>query len=123
MKKIITIFMILFAVNTYAKVFTPYDYKEAYYPGNWDKYLNTHLQYPEKASKEDLQGSVIVKFVVTEFGYIENIEIIRSPYECMSNEVIRVLKYSPKWIPAKIQGKKCKATFITRINFKIITFW
>ena len=28
MKKIITIFMILFSVNTYAKVFTPYDYKD-----------------------------------------------------------------------------------------------
>src|SRR5690349_3460143 len=42
------------------------------------EYLGRNIEYPTKARKEDIQGKVVVKFVVCENGALCNEEVIRS---------------------------------------------
>src|ERR1700747_2153675 len=41
------------------------------------KYLQENLHYPEKARRNNIEGRVIVKFVVTETGDIDKVAVIK----------------------------------------------
>ncbi len=94
---------------------------ESYYPGGhngWVQYLNTNLQYPRKAFKKKVEGTVVVRFIVERDGSISNVEAI-SGDELLREEAIRVLKISPKWIPALQNGKVVRSYKNQPITFKL----
>jgi TonB family protein len=79
---------------------------EAEYPGGsqqWVKYLFKTLKYPEAAVTNEIQGTVIVEFVVNEDGTLTDIHALNGP-EQLRAESVRVLAKSGKWTPAKDQG-------------------
>jgi protein TonB len=43
------------------------------------KYLSGNIRYPKKARKNDVEGKVIVQFVVSKTGKIVNVEVKRDP--------------------------------------------
>jgi len=69
------------------------------------------------------QGKVYLKFIVEKNGSIGNIEVVKAPEgrfsEQLSNEAIRVVSLSPKWIPAMKDGKAARMYFTVPINFKL----
>ncbi len=73
------------------------------------KYLSEHLQYPDSAYKHNIQGRVIVRFVVNKDGSISNCSVIKG-YE-VANEVLRVVNKMPKWKPGKQKGTPVKVWF------------
>ena len=75
-----------------------------YFPGGESemmKFIRENIQYPDSANKYGIQGRVILRFVVTETGTIENITVLRSLDPACDKEAIRLLKSMPKWIPGK----------------------
>lgn len=83
------------------------------------EYVSKNLKYPRKALKAQVEGKVIVEFVVEEDGDISDIEILKGiGYDC-DEEAVRVLKSSPNWIPGKQQGKKVKVKVMVPLNFSI----
>jgi N-acetylmuramoyl-L-alanine amidase len=75
---------------------------ESYYPGEsegWQKYLFKNLKYPEAAISKEVQGEVIVQFIVNTDGTLSGIHAISGPKELRA-ESVRVVKESGKWIPA-----------------------
>jgi Ca-activated chloride channel homolog len=83
------------------------------------EYIQKHIIYPEKAKENGIFGRVFVQFVINEKGELVDIKIIRSIDPLLDNEVIRVLKQSPKWTPGKQRGKPVKTTMTIPIEFKI----
>lgn len=84
---------------------------EAEYPGgadSWIQYLQKNLKYPEYASKNGIQGSVLVEFIVKTDGTLDNIHMVSGP-EALKAESVRIIRDSGKWIPAKDQGKIVKS--------------
>lgn len=87
-----------------------YDFVEqmAEFPGGEDalmKYLGKNIKYPKAARENDIKGKVFVEFIVHTDGSIYGIKILRGiGYGC-DEEVIRVVKAMPKWMPAKMNGK------------------
>ena len=81
------------------------------------KYLSENLKYP--STEADVQGTVILRFVINENGDVTDIVVMRSLAPDFDAEAIRVVKSMPRWIPGK-QGDETVAVYYTLpIRFKI----
>ncbi|MEN8929238.1 MAG: energy transducer TonB [Flavobacteriales bacterium] len=82
------------------------------------KFLGRNIKYPSSCLNGNIKGKVYCQFIIEKDGSISNIEIVRSPQECYSNEVLRVFKISPKWKPAILNSKPVRFRTIMPIRFK-----
>jgi periplasmic protein TonB len=86
---------------------------ESDYPGGqaqWMRYLQKTLHYPEEATNNEIQGKVIVKFIVDKEGNVSDVEAISGPTEGgLRDEAVRVIKKSGKWVPAVQNGRKVRS--------------
>jgi len=83
------------------------------------EYLGANLVYPEHAREKNIEGRVVVKFVVNEDGHISNAEVTKGIGGGCDEEAIRVVSSMPRWIPGEQDGKKVKVYFSLPINFKL----
>ncbi|WP_291721208.1 energy transducer TonB [Bernardetia sp.] len=76
-----------------------------------------HLQFPKDAK----EGKVFFHFIVDTTGKITHIEILKSPSEANSTEVLRVMNLISKdhyWTPATQRGKKAKVRMAMPVVFR-----
>ena len=88
------------------------------YPGG----INALLDYLKKnlRSPQDIEGeevSVKVKFVVNYNGKLESFDVIKSGGIAFDNEVLRVLKKMPLWIPGKSKGENVSVYYLVPVKF------
>lgn len=83
----------------------------------WNKYLSDNLRYPTTARRMGLEGTVIVAFVVNTDGTTTDIEILRSVGGGCDEEVIRIVKGSPKWTPGMQRGKPVRTRMRLPLRF------
>jgi protein TonB len=67
--------------------------------------FKNNVQYPAYERDNDIQGRVIVGFVVYEDGSIHDVVVKRGVSEGLNNEAVRVIKMMPNFKPGKQQGK------------------
>lgn len=77
----------------------------------------SQLKYPVEALKKEIQGRVVVAFVVEKDGSTGDIRIVQSPDKSLSEEVIRVMKSAPKWTPGKQRGQTVNVKYTVLIDF------
>jgi protein TonB len=82
-----------------------------------NEYLLKNIIYPQQAREAGIEGRVIVNFIINKNGSISDIAITRSPSKILSNEVIRVVKEMPKWIPIKQNGEVVNIDFTLPVVF------
>ena len=83
------------------------------------KYLTANLKYPEKARKKNLEGQVMVGFVVDKNGKVTNVGLLKSVHPSLDSEAVRVIRAMPKWKPA-LKGKENVAGPVAMpINFRL----
>ncbi|MDE6379578.1 MAG: M56 family metallopeptidase [Muribaculaceae bacterium] len=95
---------------------------QADFPGGMPalmQWLSRNIRYPEAAMKADIQGRVIVKFVVEADGSVTNAEIVKGVSEELDTEALRVVNDMPKWTPGKVNGKDVASFFTIPINFRL----
>jgi hypothetical protein len=80
------------------------------------EYIYSNIQYP---SEIDVQGKVIVSFVVNKNGKIEKVKIEKKLCNECDNEVQRVLCSMPKWRAGKKNGKAVNTLLLLVVNFKL----
>jgi len=73
------------------------------------KFLLDNFQYPALVAKIGVEGKVFIRFVVTKDGGLTQFEVLKGTDTVLDDEVIRVLKMAPKWIPAKRNGLPIKS--------------
>jgi protein TonB len=101
------------------KGFTAVD-QEPEFPGGMDSllvFLFNKLDYPKEVEQK-IDTTVIASFIVSKKGKIKDIEIVRSAGKAFDDEVIRVIKLMPDWIPAKQEGKPIAAKYNLPIRFE-----
>ena len=82
------------------------------------QFLAANIRYPSVC--DDVQGRVIVRFLVDSTGTVSNPEIIKSEVtKDYNKEVIRVVQLMPKFKPAEKDGKPVDAWFTMPINFRL----
>ena len=94
---------------------------ESEYPGGasaWQRYLNKNLRYPQDAIDNDIQGTVVVQFIVDKAGLVSDVEAISGPQE-LRDEAVRVIKKSGQWTPAVQNGRQVKSYKKQPIVFRL----
>ena len=96
---------------------------ESDYPGGqaaWQRYLLKTLRYPQEAQDNEIQGTVVVQFIVDKAGTVSNVEAIAGPAE-LRDEAVRVIKKSGSWTPAVQNGRQVKSYKKQPIVFRLET--
>lgn len=83
------------------------------------KWLSQNIRYPEAAQQNDIQGRVIVKFVVEKDGSIGQASIVKGVDKDLDREALRVVKKMPKWQPGKNNGVAVRSYFNLPVTFKL----
>ncbi|MBL7789460.1 MAG: energy transducer TonB [Chitinophagales bacterium] len=82
-------------------------------------FLQKNIKYPVKALKNNIQGVVMVNFVVHSDGSILKVKVTKGIGGGCDEEAVRVIKKMPKWKPGKQAGKNVAVYFDVPINFTI----
>jgi hypothetical protein len=94
---------------------------EAAYPGGidaWRDYLSKNIHYPDDAINNEIQGEVLMQFIVDKRGIISDVKAISGPFE-LRKESIRVIMQSGKWIPAVQNGQNVAAYKLQPIRYRL----
>ena len=83
------------------------------------KFLANNIRYPERAQENNIQGRVVVRFVITKTGSISDVRVVRSKDKDLDKEAIRVVKSLPKFTPGKNNGQPVNVWYTLPINFKL----
>jgi TonB family protein len=92
------------------------------FPGGiagWADYLRTTLRYPKLARDNNIQGRVILSFVVNKDGSLSDIKVLRGIGGGADEEAVRVLTTSPAWKPGIVNGEAVKVAYTLPINFTL----
>ena len=81
------------------------------------EFLQTNLNYPKDAKKQNVGGRILVMFVVEADGSISNVRVAKKVFPSLDAEALRVVKAMPKWNPGKEKGKPVRVNFTIPIVF------
>jgi len=98
---------------------------ESEYPGGaaaWLRYLNKNFRYPEDAINNEIQGTIVVQFIVDKEGVVSDVEAISGPGQGgLREEAVRVIRKSGLWTPAIQNGRKVRSYKKQPVIFKMMT--
>ena len=83
------------------------------------KYIYDNLRYPKESYAENIQGRVVVQFLVDKAGNVDSIKIVKSKDPNLDAEAIRIVKYLPKFTPGKWDCTPIDQWMTLPIMFKI----
>ena len=92
------------------------------FPGGMEemmKFLQMNIQYPANAAKNNVEGRVILQFVVEKDGQIGDVKVARSVDPELDAEALRVVKSMPNFIPGRQDGKPVAVWYTLPISFKL----
>ncbi len=72
--------------------------------GDLVEFIQSHLEYPESALADSLEGQVLVRFVINREGLTEQYIIEEGLSPDCDSAVIGMLRLMPPWVPGKIDG-------------------
>ncbi|RYU92520.1 TonB family protein [Mucilaginibacter terrigena] len=94
------------------------------FPGGdsaFGKYLSRNIRYPARARENNVQGRVVITFIVEKDGTITNIRVLRGLGSGLDEESVRVLAESPKWKPGLSKGKPVRVQYSVPISYALQT--
>ena len=83
------------------------------------RYLQENVHYPTIALENDVQGRVVVGFVVEKDGSITDVRVIKSQDRALDHEAVRVVKSMPRWTPGKIDGAAVRVEYQVPVVFRL----
>jgi len=83
------------------------------------KYISQNLIYPEEAMEKQLEGQVIVNFVVASSGALSNVKVVSSMGSGCDEEALRLVNNMPDWTPGKKHGKPVSVQYNLAVAFRL----
>ncbi len=87
--------------------------------GEFYKFVNKNLKYPAQARRMGIEGKVFAYFVVDKDGSLSDIKIAKGIGAGCDEEVLRIIKMSPKWNPGKQRGNPVRVRMMIPVFFKL----
>ena len=81
-------------------------------------HIRKNFVYPEVAKNANIQGRVIVTFLVDKEGMLK-VEHVRGPDKSLEQEAVRIMSSVPQMIPGKQRGKPVVMRMSIPIMFKL----
>jgi TonB family protein len=91
------------------------------YPGGTEaliKYIRENLHYPQSAKEAGIEGRVVIRFVVSKTGKVEDIKVMRGLSKECDDEAVRVVKGMPQWKAGMNKGKPVNVYFTLPIEYR-----
>lgn len=82
-------------------------------------FVRDNISYPSIAEEKNIQGKVIVQFVVDTTGQVGEVKVVRSVDPDLDREAVRVVKTLPPFTPGSRLGKPVNVWFTLPVNFKL----
>ncbi|MCB0696102.1 MAG: energy transducer TonB [Chitinophagaceae bacterium] len=89
------------------------------FKGDIYSYLGRSVHYPQQAIQANIEGKVLIQFVVNEDGAISRTKVLRGIGGGCDEEALRVVSAMPAWKPGKQNGKAVKVFFTLPITFRL----
>ncbi|MEO7264133.1 MAG: energy transducer TonB [Ferruginibacter sp.] len=93
------------------------------FPGGYkgmQRYFDNTLTYPEEATNQGVEGTVMVNFIVDENGKLISPTVSGNKLGYgLEEEALRVVSNMPAWTPGTVKGKKVKTKFNLPVRFQI----
>ena len=83
---------------------------------NW---VMQKVRFPQIALENNINGRVLLSFVIERDGSLTNIQVLQTPDASLSDEALRVLKTSPKWTPGKQRNQSVRVKYTLPVEFRI----
>jgi protein TonB len=104
------------------EIWTKVEIESTYPTGaeGWRRFLNKNLHYPDDAQNNEIQGVVMVQFIVDEKGNVSNVQAVSGPEQGgLREEAVRVIKKSGNWTAAIQNGRQVKSYKRQPITFRM----
>ena len=92
------------------------------FPGGTDallEFMRKNIKYPAEAREKDIQGRVLVTFIVNKDGSLTEPEVVKSVDPLLDAEALRLISVMPKWKPGTQRGKPVRTKFTLPVNFRL----
>ncbi|MDF7811690.1 energy transducer TonB [Hymenobacter sp. YC55] len=92
------------------------------YPGGLLKLLGaiqSNTKYPDEALRNEEEGKVLVDFVVSSRGVVQDARIRKSVSPILDQEALRVVNSLRGWKPARLDGELTNVLFTLPVTFTI----
>jgi len=86
---------------------------------SFKQYLERNIRYPEQARINKVEGRVTVQFTVETDGSLTNFIVLRGIGSGCDEELIRLIKEGPKWIPTKKDNVPVQDKAKVRLKFQL----
>ena len=83
------------------------------------KFVSKNIKYPVEAMEKDIQGRVVIQFVVNKDGSISDTKVAKSVDPLLDKEALRVINAMPKWKPGMHEGKAVNVKYTIPVAFKL----
>ena len=83
------------------------------------KWLSDNLRYPPIAQRQNIQGRVVITFIVNRDGTTSDLKIATPAHPMLNREAMRVARMMPKWKPGIANNKPCRTMMAIPIEFKL----
>jgi len=87
--------------------------------GDLYEYLGYELKYPSAALANNVEGKVMISFVINKNGEISDIELVRKIGFGCDEEAVRVIKNMPKWTAGEQNKRKVNVKMVLPIVFEV----
>ena len=81
-------------------------------------FLQRTIRYPKECRDSDIQGRVLISFVIDKEGNVTNAAVSKSAHPLLDDEALRVVEMMPQWTPGKVNGKVASMEYTVPINFR-----
>lgn len=88
-------------------------------PEDLYKFISKKIQYPTWAKRLNIDGKVVIRFVVDKNVDIVDVQLIKSAHPTLDEEALRVVKSMPSWFPGTHEGKPVCIRYTLPILFKL----
>jgi protein TonB len=86
---------------------------------NFRIWLVKKIRYPEEAARNEIKGTVFVRFAVGTDGKICDVLVEKGIHPIIDQAVVNALLSSPEWKPAKRNGKAVKVFYNVPVMFEL----
>ncbi len=82
-------------------------------------FLQENIKYPAFARENEIEGNVVIQFIVEKDGSVTKVKIIRDIGGGCGEEALRVVKKMPKWTAGRQRGRKVRVQYNLPVKFKL----
>ena len=67
---------------------------------DFSTWVTKRLRYPKEMKENNIEGTVLLSFTILKDGTLQDIDVLSSPHQTLTDITVNIVKSSPLWKPA-----------------------